>query len=419
MGKSTFGKCLRLLKEKGIREYIECAKSIKKKYHDQIDEQNVLKSYGNLICKKHRSAALKIADKQKYDVAILDDGLQEKILNYNITIACFNSSDGIGNSFLIPSGPLREAVSEYIYNNYQVSVSPDKILITPGGKPVIFFAALIFGEKDAEIIYPDPGFPIYRSMIKFSGAKPIPLILKEKNNFEIDIDELSKLITNKTRLIIINNPNNPTGSFMNESKISNLVKMLEKYPKVAIMSDEIYSKIIFDNNSMPSLLKYESIRDRLIILEGWSKTFCMTGWRLGWSVWPTKFIDFANKLCVNDHSCPSSISQYAGLEALQGPQDEINKIVKEFEKRRNFIFEKLNNLKNMNCFRPGGSFYAFPNVSKSNLSGEKFSEVALNNYGVALVPGTSFGDSAKKYIRLSYANSLENIEKAINRLSKI
>ena len=146
-------------------------------------------------------------------------------------------------------------------------------------------------------------------MIKYSGAKPIPLILKEKNNFEIDIDELSKLITNKTRLIIINNPNNPTGSFMNSSKINNLVKMLEKYPKVVIMSDEIYSNIIFDNNSMPSLLKYESIRDRLIILEGWSKTFCMTGWRLGWSVWPTKFIDFANKLCVNDHSCPSSISQ--------------------------------------------------------------------------------------------------------------
>ena len=314
---------------------------------------------------------------------------------------------------------LREAVSKHIYEKYNSNINPENILITPGGKPVIFFAALIFGEKNTEIIYPDPGFPIYRSMIKYSGAKPIPLILKEKNNFEIDIDELSKLITNKTRLIIINNPNNPTGSFMNESKISNLVKMLEKYPKVVIMSDEIYSKIIFDNNSMPSLLKYESIRDRLIILEGWSKTFCMTGWRLGWSVWPTKFIDFANKLCVNDHSCPSSISQYAGLEALQGPQDEVNKIVKEFEKRRNFIFENLNKLKNMNCFRPGGSFYAFPNVSKSNLSGEKFSEVALNNYGVALVPGTSFGDNAKNYIRISFANSLENIEKAINRLSKI
>jgi len=314
---------------------------------------------------------------------------------------------------------LREEVSKHIYEKYNSNINPENILITPGGKPVIFFTTLIFGEKNTEIIYPDPGFPIYRSMIKYSGAKPVPLLLKEKNNFEINIDELSKLITNKTRLIIINNPNNPTGSFMSESKINNLVKMLEKYPKIVILSDEIYSNIIFDNNSMPSLLKYKSIRDRLIILDGWSKTFCMTGWRLGWSVWPTKFIDFANKLCVNDHSCPSSISQYAGLEALQGPQDEIKKIVKEFEKRRNFIFEKLNKLKNIKCFYPGGAFYAFPNVSKSNLTGEKFSEVALNNYGVALVPGTSFGDNAKDYIRISYANSLENIEKAINRISKI
>lgn len=314
---------------------------------------------------------------------------------------------------------LREAVSKHIYENYNSKVSPENILITPGGKPVIFFATLIFGEHDAEIIYPDPGFPIYRSMIKYSGAKPVPLLLKEKNNFEIDIDELSELINNKTRLIIINNPNNPTGSFMNEKKIENLVKMLNKFPKVVIMSDEIYSKIIFDNNLMPSLLRYESIRDRLIILEGWSKTFCMTGWRLGWSVWPTKFIDFANKLCVNDHSCPSSISQYAGIEALTGPQEEVEKIVKEFEKRRNFIFEKINKLKNIKCFKPGGTFYAFPNISKSNLTGEKFAEIALNEFSVALVPGTSFGDSAKNYVRISYANSLENIENAIKRIAEI
>ena len=314
---------------------------------------------------------------------------------------------------------LREAVSKHIYKNYNVNVNPDKILITPGGKPVIFFAALIFGDNDSEIIYPDPGFPIYRSMIKFSGAKPVPLTLKEKNNFEIEVDELYALINDKTRLIIINNPNNPTGSFMDESKIYKLVIMLEKFPNVAILSDEIYSKIIFDNNSMPSLLKYESIQDRLIILEGWSKTFCMTGWRLGWSVWPNKLFDFANKLCVNDHSCPSSISQYAGIEALTGPQDEVNKIVKEFEKRRNFIFKELNKLENMKCFKPGGAFYAFPNVCKSNLTGKKFADVALNDFGVALVPGTSFGDSAKDYVRISYANSLENIEKGINRLSKI
>ena len=315
--------------------------------------------------------------------------------------------------------PLREAVSEYIYNNYQVSVSPDKILITPGGKPVIFFAALIFGDENKEIIYPDPGFPIYRSMIKYSGAKAVPLTLNEKDNFEINIDKLVDIITEKTSLIIINNPNNPTGSFMNLEKINKLINLLEKYPNVAILSDEIYSKIIFENNDMPTLLKYESIRDRLIILEGWSKTYCMTGWRLGWSVWPKQIYEFANKLCVNDHSCPNSISQYAGIEALTGSQDEVVKISKEFEKRKNFIYEKLNNLEKIKCFKPGGAFYAFPNISDTKMTGKEFADLALEKHGVAVVPGTSFGDSVNDFIRLSYANSIENIEKAIYRLSKI
>ena len=315
--------------------------------------------------------------------------------------------------------PLREAVSEYIYNNYQVSVSPDKILITPGGKPVIFFAALIFGDENKEIIYPDPGFPIYRSMIKYSGAKAVPLTLDEKDNFEINIDKLEDIISEKTSLIIINNPNNPTGSFMNLEKIKKLINLLEKYPNVAILSDEIYSKIIFENNDMPTLLKYESIRDRLIILEGWSKPYCMTGWRLGWSVWPKQIYEFANKLCVNDHSCPNSISQYAGIEALRGSQDEVVKISKEFEKRKNFIYEKLNNLEKIKCFKPGGAFYAFPNISDTKMTGKQFADLALEKHGVAVVPGTSFGDSVNDFIRLSYANSIENIEKAIYRLSKI
>ena len=256
-------------------------------------------------------------------------------------------------------------------------------------------------------------------MIKYSGAKPVPLVLSEKDNFEVNLEKLERLITKKTSLIILNNPNNPTGSFMNEEKISKLVNLLEKYPKIAILSDEIYSKIVFDNNSMPSLLKYESIRDRLIILEGWSKTFCMTGWRLGWSVWPKKIIEYANKLCVNDHSCPNSIAQYAGIEALKGPQDEVTKIIKEFQKRKNYIYEELNKLDRISCFKPGGAFYAFPNISKTSLSGNRFSEVALNEFGVAVVPGSSFGDSSNNFIRLSYANSIENIEKAIYRLSKI
>ena len=314
---------------------------------------------------------------------------------------------------------LREAVSEHIYLEYNQEVNPEQILITPGGKPTIFYSSLILGEKKNEIIYPDPGFPIYRSMINFSGAKGVPLNLSEEDNFEINIEKLEELITKNTSLIIINNPNNPTGSYMNKLKIKKLVSMLEKYPDIFILSDEIYSKIIFENEKMPSLLNYDSLKERLIVLEGWSKTFCMTGWRLGWSVWPKKLYEHANKLCVNDHSCPSAISQHAGIEALKGPKETINSIKKEFHKRKNFIYSKLNELKKISCFEPGGAFYAFPNVSKSGLNGQQFSDIALEEKGVALVPGTSFGDSAEDFVRISYANSMENLEKAIYRLSTI
>ena len=206
---------------------------------------------------------------------------------------------------------------------------------------------------------------------------------------------------------------------MNKLKINKLVSMLEKYPDIFILSDEIYSKIIFENEKMPSLLNYESLKERLIVLEGWSKTFCMTGWRLGWSVWPKKLYEHANKLCVNDHSCPSSISQHAGIEALKGSKDAINNIKTEFHKRKNFIYSKLNELENISCFEPGGAFYAFPNISKSGLSGRKYADIALEEKNVALVPGTSFGDSAEDFVRISYANSMENLEKAIYRLSTI
>ncbi len=314
---------------------------------------------------------------------------------------------------------LREAVAKKIFEDYKVSVNPDNVLITPGGKPVIFISTLIFGGIGKEIIYPDPGFPIYRSMIKFSGSSPIPLFLDEDDNFEINLDKLKKLITPKTSLIIINNPNNPTGSFMNESKIEKLVNILDEHPNLQILSDEIYSKIIFNNHKMPSLLKYKNLHNRLIILDGWSKTYCMTGWRLGWSVWPSKYIEHANKLCVNNHSCPTSISQYAGIEALKGPQSELIRIVNEFQKRKDFLHYEINKLSNISCFNPGGAFYAFPNISKTGLNGKEFSDLALEKKGVAIVPGSSFGDKADNFIRISFANSLENISEAIKRISTL
>ncbi len=314
---------------------------------------------------------------------------------------------------------LREAVSEKLFEDYKVSIDAENILITPGGKPTIFISVLMFGGLNKEIIYPDPGFPIYRSMIKFSGAKPVPLHLDEENNFEINIDKLKELITPNTSLIIINNPNNPTGSFMNEKKIDALAKILENYPNLHILSDEIYSKIIFNDQKMPTLLKYQSLYNRLIVLDGWSKTYCMTGWRLGWSIWPSKYINYANKMCVNNHSCPTSISQYAGIEALRGPQDEILKIVNEFQKRKEFLYSEINKLNKISCFNPGGAFYAFPNISETGLNGKEFSDLALEKKGVALVPGTSFGDKAEMFVRISFANSIEKIEEAIKRISTI
>ena len=314
---------------------------------------------------------------------------------------------------------LREAISKLVLDKYNAKVKPENVLITPGGKPVIFISALLLGGEDNEIIYPDPGFPIYRSMIKYSGAKAVPLKLFEKNNFEIDLDHLKELITDKTSLIIVNNPNNPTGSFMNKRKIHDLVNLLDQYPKVSILSDEIYSNIIFNDEKMPSLLEYQNLMNRLIILEGWSKTYCMTGWRLGWSIWPDKLIEHANKICVNYNSCATSISQYAGLEAIKGPQKEILKIVSEFQKRKDYVYNELNKFEKISCFQPGGAFYAFPNISKSGLNGSEFSRIALEEKGVALVPGSSFGDNADNFVRISFANSLENIKEAIIRLSTI
>ena len=314
---------------------------------------------------------------------------------------------------------LREAISKLVLDKYNAKIKPENVLITPGGKPVIFISALLLGGEDNEIIYPDPGFPIYRSMIKYSGAKAVPLKLSEKDNFEIDLDHLKELITDKTSLIIINNPNNPTGSFMNKRKIHDLVNLLDQYPKVSILSDEIYSNIIFNDEKMPSLLEYQNLMNRLIVLEGWSKTYCMTGWRLGWSIWPDKLIEHANKICVNYNSCATSISQYAGLEAINGSQIEILKIVSEFQKRKEYVYDELNKLDKVSCFEPGGAFYAFPNISKSGLNGSEFSKIALEEKGVALVPGSSFGDNADHFVRISFANSLENIKEAIIRLSAI
>jgi len=311
---------------------------------------------------------------------------------------------------------LREAVAADLHKRFQVEVSPDSVMIMPGGKPTMFMSILMFGEPGVEIMYPDPGFPIYRSMIEFTGATPIPVPIREENGFAFSADETLRLITPKTRLIIVNSPANPTGGVTPKSEVDKLVAGLEKWPNVAIMSDEIYDHMVYDGETHVCLLSYPSIRDRLIMLNGWSKTYAMTGWRLGYAIFPGKLYDYARKLAVNLHSCVNASAQYAGLAALTGPQDEAEKMISEFDRRRKVVVEGLNKLPGVSCVTPKGAFYAFPNIKGTGWKAKELATTLLNDTGVVTIGGPDFGILGEGYLRLSYANSTENILKALDRM---
>jgi aspartate aminotransferase len=314
--------------------------------------------------------------------------------------------------------PLREAVAADLFKRFKVEVSPDQVMIMPGGKPTMFMSILMFGEPGAEIMYPDPGFPIYRSMIEFTGAKPVPVPIREENGFAFSAEETLKLITPKTRLLILNSPANPTGGVTPKSEVDKLVAGLAQWPDVAIMSDEIYDHMVYDGETHVCLLTYPDIRDRLILLNGWSKTYAMTGWRLGYAVWPGKLYDYARKLAVNLHSCVNASAQYAGLAALKGPQDEVYKMVAEFDKRRKVVVEGLNKLPGVSCATPKGAFYAFPNIKRTGWLAKPLANALLDDAGVAIIGGPDFGILGEGYVRLSYANSTENILKALGRMGE-
>jgi aspartate/methionine/tyrosine aminotransferase len=312
--------------------------------------------------------------------------------------------------------PLREAVSDDLLRRHNVKVHPDHVVVVPGGKVTMFFAMLMFGEAGAEIIYPNPGFPIYESAIKFTGATPVPLPLLEKDGFGFSADEVLKRITPRTRLIIINSPANPTGGTSSKAEIEKLVKGLEKHPDVAIMSDEIYSEMLYGGREHTSLLKYDSLRDRLIMLDGWSKTYAMTGWRMGYAVWPKDLAEQATRLAINCHSCVNASAQWAGIAALKGPKDDVAKMMKAFDERRRIIVKELNSIPGFSCVDPSGAFYAFPNISKTGIGAKKLELAMLDEVGVATIAGTSFGSFGEGYIRFSYANSVENILAATGRI---
>ena len=314
---------------------------------------------------------------------------------------------------------LRQSVCAHIKRMYSATIDPSRVLITPGGKPTMYFAIMLFGEPGAEIIYPEPGFPIYESMINYSGAKAVSMYLSDKNNFSFNCKEVLSLINDKTRLLILNNPQNPTGGLIPKEQIDELVEGLKKYPHVAIMSDEIYSRQIYDNKKMPSFFYYPELYDRLIVLDGWSKTYAMTGWRLGCSVWPEQFIEPVTRMAINSYSCVSAANQVAAMAALDGPHDFLDDMMEKFDKRRKLIVDGLNSIDGITCNNPGGAFYVFSNISGTGLNGSQFAEKCLYEAGVAIVPGTSFGKSANDFVRFSFANSYENIEKALEKIKKI
>jgi aspartate/methionine/tyrosine aminotransferase len=311
---------------------------------------------------------------------------------------------------------LRDAVAQYVGSRFNVPVSGDEVVIVPGGKVTFYFACQMFGGPGAEILYPDPGFPPYRDAVRSSGAKAVAYPIREEKDFGFDAEEVLSLITPATRLIIINSPANPTGGVVSRQEITRLAHGLAKHPNVAVLSDEIYSHQVYDGVDFVSFLSFPELRDRTIILDGWSKTFAMTGWRLGFGIWPKHLIEYVKKLITVDHSCTSVATQMAGLAAITGPMDEIEGFRKSFQRRRDIVVKGLNDIRGVRCRLPGGAFYAFPNITGTGWQSRDLARELLDKAYVALIFGDSFGVNGKGFMRLSYAASEADIIEALKRM---
>jgi aspartate/methionine/tyrosine aminotransferase len=312
---------------------------------------------------------------------------------------------------------LRQVVAEYISKTRKLDVKPEEVVITPGGKPVIFFGILALVNQGDEVLYPNPGFPVYESVIKFVGAKPIPIPLKEENEFSLDPEYVKKKITKKTKMIILNSPENPTGGVISREQLKVIADCLEDRDDVFVLSDEIYSRIIYEDKP-ESISQFPGMKEKTIILDGFSKSYAMTGWRLGYGVMRKDLAAKIAQLMTNSNSCTNTFVQFAGIEALKGPQTEPEKMVAEFKKRREVIVDGLNSIKGITCKKPHGAFYVFPNITETGMDSRKLADHLLYNAGVSVLSGTSFGQYGEGYLRLSFANSVENIKKALINIEK-
>lgn len=312
---------------------------------------------------------------------------------------------------------LKESIIKYAKTQKNIEVNEDEVVVVPGGKPIMFYSIMAVTNPGDEVIYPNPGFPIYESVIKFVGGIPVPIQLKEENQFRLDVDELEKLITEKTKMIIINSPQNPTGGVLNSSDIEKIANLV-RGKNILVLSDEIYDRMIYTEDKPLSIASLPGMKDWTIILDGFSKTYAMTGWRIGYGIMNKLIAEKITKLMVNSNSCTAAFTQMAAAEALNGPQDDVVKMVSEFKRRRDIMVDGLNNIEGVTCLRPIGAFYVFPNVSSFGKSSKEIADYLLNEAGVACLAGTSFGEYGEGYLRLSYANSVENIEKALIKMKE-
>jgi len=311
---------------------------------------------------------------------------------------------------------LRQTIASYVSETRGVPVSSDEVVVVPGGKPIIFFSILALVDPGDEVIYPNPGFPIYESMINYVGGKAVPIQLREERDFGLNPDELASLITDRTKLVILNSPHNPTGGVLSRKDIESIARALADHP-VYVLSDEIYSRLVFEGEEF-SIMSVPGFKERTILLDGFSKTYAMTGWRMGYGVMRPDLAVHIARLMTNSNSCTATFTQVAGIEALRGDQSSVEKMSAEFKKRRDFFVEGLNKIRGFSCRMPRGAFYAFPNIEKTKWSSKRLATALLEEAGVACLSGTSFGAYGEGYLRFSVANSLENLEKALDRIDQ-
>ncbi|MFZ1039351.1 MAG: pyridoxal phosphate-dependent aminotransferase [Candidatus Bathyarchaeia archaeon] len=364
-------------------------------------------------------AKAKALEKQGKDVVHLEIGEPDFDTPRNIKEAATKAMNS-GYTHYVPSAgipELRQAIAEYISKTRNISVSADEVVVTPGAKPIMFFSILALVNPGDEVLYPNPGFPIYESLINFVGAKPVPIPLKEENDFSLDPEYVKQKITKKTKMIIINSPENPTGGIITREQLKVIADCIAHRDDVFVLADEIYSRLIYEGRD-ESITQFSGMKEKTILLDGFSKTYAMTGWRLGYGVMQKDLALKVAQLMTNSNSCTCAFTQMAGVEALKGPQTEPEKMVAEFKKRREVIVSGLNNIEGITCKKPRGAFYVFPNITKTGMDCRKLSDYLLNTAGVAVLPGTSFGKYGEGHLRLSFANSVENIKKALDRIAK-